>query len=141
MNHYVHVQMPEKAPIVHTVQIQTPAKSYNCDGMGSHPDPSWSSQHTRWCCYKHPGGYERIPKIIGRGRLLGVGCRLLGGWSEGDPRSLERVPPELRDTTTVTMVMEVPPWESQQRGTVMFRLQPRYKMYCPVAVVDKDSLS
>ncbi|CAK9036648.1 unnamed protein product [Durusdinium trenchii] len=53
VNHYVHVQMPEKAPIVHTVQIQTPAKSYNCDGMGSHPDPSWSSQHTRWCCYKY----------------------------------------------------------------------------------------
>ncbi|CAK9036646.1 unnamed protein product [Durusdinium trenchii] len=53
VNHYVHVQMPEKAPIVHTMQIQTPAKSYNCDGMGSHPDPSWSSQHTRWCCYKY----------------------------------------------------------------------------------------
>ncbi|CAK9037570.1 unnamed protein product [Durusdinium trenchii] len=53
VNHYVHVQMPEKAPIVHTVQVQTPARHYSCDGMGSHPDPSWSSQHTRWCCYKY----------------------------------------------------------------------------------------
>lgn len=32
---------------------QTPAKHYDCGGEGTHPDPTWSSQHTRWCCYKY----------------------------------------------------------------------------------------
>eukprot|EP00913_Durusdinium_trenchii_P001160 g1067.t1 len=53
VNHYVHVKMPEQPPIVHTVKVMTPAKTYSCDGLGEHPDPSWSDKHVRWCCYKY----------------------------------------------------------------------------------------
>ena len=52
-NHYVHVQMPRQAPIVHNVQIMTPPREYDCQAYGSQPSPSWSSKHTRWCCYKY----------------------------------------------------------------------------------------
>ncbi|CAK9010113.1 Uncharacterized protein SCF082_LOCUS10532 [Durusdinium trenchii] len=45
--------MPEQPPIVHTVKVMTPAKTYSCDGLGEHPDPSWSDKHVRWCCYKY----------------------------------------------------------------------------------------
>ncbi|CAK8987696.1 unnamed protein product, partial [Durusdinium trenchii] len=49
----VHVKTPEQPPIVHTVKVMTPAKTYSCDGLGDQPDPSWSEKHTRWCCYKY----------------------------------------------------------------------------------------
>eukprot|EP00913_Durusdinium_trenchii_P016135 g15164.t1 len=52
-NHYVHVQMPEQPPIVHNVQVMSPAKQYDCGAQGTQPDPTWSEQHTRWCCYKY----------------------------------------------------------------------------------------
>ncbi|CAK9051042.1 unnamed protein product [Durusdinium trenchii] len=53
VNHYVHVKMPQQPPIVHTVKVMAPAKTYSCNGVGDQPDPSWSDKHTRWCCYKY----------------------------------------------------------------------------------------
>ncbi|CAK9111867.1 Retrovirus-related Pol polyprotein from transposon RE2 (Retro element 2) (AtRE2) [Includes: Protease RE2 [Durusdinium trenchii] len=53
VNHYVHVKTPEQPPIVHTVKVMTPAKTYSCDGVGDQADPTWSDKHTRWCCYKY----------------------------------------------------------------------------------------
>ena len=47
------MQSPTSAPIVHTVKVVTPPKTYNCDGVGGSPDPSWSVKHRRWCCYKY----------------------------------------------------------------------------------------
>lgn len=53
-NHYVKVQMPPQPPLIHTVHMMTPPRTYHCaSDIGSQPDPDWSNRHVRWCCYKY----------------------------------------------------------------------------------------
>lgn len=53
-NHYVKVQMPPQPPLIRTVHMMTPPRTYHCaSDIGSQPDPDWSNRHVRWCCYKY----------------------------------------------------------------------------------------
>ncbi|CAE7678445.1 unnamed protein product [Symbiodinium sp. CCMP2592] len=56
VNHYVKVQMPRPAPIVHTVHVVKPNAHYECFNGGDYDHEMWSSAHKRWCCYKYKEG-------------------------------------------------------------------------------------
>jgi len=62
VNHYVKVQMPQQPPLVHTVKVVAPPTQFECDSYTMHADPTWSSRHKSWCCYKYGGEYcpERV---------------------------------------------------------------------------------
>eukprot|EP00439_Symbiodinium_sp_Y106_P001780 s9233_g1.t1 len=56
VNHYVKVQMPRPAPIIHTVHVVKPNAHYECFNGGDYDHEMWSGAHKRWCCYKYKEG-------------------------------------------------------------------------------------
>mmetsp|Transcript_3152 Transcript_3152/g.4524 ORF Transcript_3152/g.4524 Transcript_3152/m.4524 type:complete len:785 (+) Transcript_3152:52-2406(+) len=57
VNHYVKVQMPQQPPLVHNVKVVAPPTHFECDSYTMHTDPTWSSRHKSWCCYKYGGQF------------------------------------------------------------------------------------
>mmetsp|Transcript_74079 Transcript_74079/g.176671 ORF Transcript_74079/g.176671 Transcript_74079/m.176671 type:complete len:841 (+) Transcript_74079:80-2602(+) len=53
VNHYVKVQMPQHAPIIHNIKMVVPPTQYECESHAASPNPEWSDKHTKWCCYRH----------------------------------------------------------------------------------------
>ncbi|CAE7229248.1 unnamed protein product [Symbiodinium natans] len=53
VNHYVKVQMPRPAPIIHTVHVVKPNAHFDCADGGDFATQTWSGRHKRWCCYKY----------------------------------------------------------------------------------------